>query len=448
MNRLHVALVVSLLVCAVGSEVYAQPEETEAEAKKAEEVPGLTVPDTDRLRIRASLMGGYIHDAATATLGFERQGRLGYGIVSLLGNLNRNLSYLIEINPVNEGQPLAACGEEGFFYPNKPQGFGPKVECEPDGRLRVDDYRFVALDPMNQQGPIRQAYLRYGNGGFGLKFGRFILPVGFNWEEVGSWTTKDATHIQRINAESNFGIGLEYSFSERASVTASAFLGDGNKFRDYDYFYFQDGSFDSNSALTVLLSGRMELLEGLDLRAAWKKGATGSKVERVRNFFASKRNDNAVVLSAQYRANAFARVFAEYARYTWGLTDTSAQLLELDMGSINKPGYYVGTDLSAPITRGVRVGTVVTREELLRDDSLISYLAIQGFDVALGKMERSTAYRFYAEFSDRVTVAVIRNDHSNPYLWVSGIEPIRGVNRDAANKGSDKWGLVFRFRLQ
>jgi len=452
MSRWNLALFVLLLSGAFVSNGHAQTEKTkteeDAEGSEKEPESGFVLPDTDKLRIRLSLMAAYIHDPAVATLGFEKQGRIGYGIISLFGDLNENIGYMFEINPVDEGEPLPSCGEEGFFYPNTPQNFGPQVACVPDGRLRVDDYRFTALDPMNQQGPIRQAYLRYSSGRFGLKFGRFILPIGFNWEEVGSFTTKDATHIQRINAESNFGFGLDYSFGERISVTAAAFLGDGNKFRDYDYFYFQDGSLDSNSALTTLLSARVEPVQGLDLRVAWKKGFTGSKVERVPNFFASKRHDDAVVLSAQYRVNDFARIFGEYARYTWGVTESSAQLLGLDTGPLPKPGYYVGTDLSAPITGNVRVGTVITHEALSRDDSLISYLSLQGFDVTLGEMERSTAYRGYADFSDRVTVALLRNNHSNPYLLVSGIEPVLGANPDAANSGSDKWGLVVRFRVQ
>ena len=449
MNRWYRALVVFLLCGTFISSGYAQTETTEGEEESEEEqLPGFAVPETSKLRVRVSFMAGYVHDPAVATLGFEKQGRLGYGIVGLFGKLSESLSYMLEINPVNEGQPLPSCGEEGFFYPNTAQNFGPRVTCEPDGRLRVDDYRFIALDPMNQQGPIRQAYLRYGNGRFGLKFGRFILPIGFHWEEVGSFTTKDSTHIQRINAESNFGLGLDYSFGEQASVTAAAFLGDGNKFRDYDYFYFQDGSLDSNSALTTLLSGRVEPVEGVDLRVAWKKGFTGSKVERVPNFFASKRNDDAVVLSVQYRASDFARVFGEYARYTWGLTETSAQLLALDTGAIDKTGYYAGADVSAPISRTVRVGTIITREALTRDDSLLSYLSLQGFDVTLGKKERSTTYRFYADFRARVTMAVIRNNHSNPYRWVSGIEPIPGPGPNAADNTSPKWGLVVRFRLQ
>ncbi|HAK55283.1 MAG: hypothetical protein QF463_15605 [Vicinamibacterales bacterium] len=436
----------------VGAQQPQEPGEPAASQVAVQEdeaaASGFALPDSDKLRIRLSFMAGYIHDAAVATLGFEKQGRLGYAIIGLFGDLSERVSYLIEINPVNETRPLPACGEEGFFYPNTPQAIGPVVECEPDGRLRVDDYRFVALDPVSQQGPIRQAHVQYGGDRLGLTFGRFMLPIGFDWEAMGSFSAKDATHIQRINAESNFGLGLDYTLTDWATVSGAAFLGDGNKFRDYDYFYFQDGSFDSNSALTTLVSGRIEPLEGLDVRATWKKGFTGSKVERLPNFYASKRHDDAVVISAQYRVNEYARVFGEYARYTWGLTETSAELLGLDTGPLDKPGYYVGADLSAPLTSNMRVGTVFTREELSRDDSLIALLDLEGSEVRLGRKERSTAVRVYADFRNAVTVALTYNDHSNPYRWVSGIEPIAGPNPEASISGSNKWGLIVRFRLQ
>ena len=430
----------------------------------------VTLPESRRVRLGVSVMGAYLHDDAVATLGFEKQGRIGYAIVSLSGELTDNSRYRLEINPVNETRPLPACTEPGFFFPNEAPAIGPRVPCDPDGRLRVDDYRFIALDPVAQQGIVRQAYVRHDIGWFGVSFGRFRLPIGFDWEAMGSFTAKDATHIQRINAESNFGMEIDFG-SEWARLTAAAFLGGGNRFRDYDYFYFQDGSLDANSALTLLLSGRVALFdgggdgggvgveaypggptdlataEGLQLAGAWKWGDSGSKVERVPYFFGSKRRDRAVVLSANYRPNRFARVFGEYAHYTWGLTPTSAQLLDLATGPLDKPGYYVGAELSVPIWTG-RLGVVATRERLRRDDSLIAYLGLQGFDVALGREERATAWRFFADIAPRVTVAVVRNDHENPYPWVSGIEPIAGPNTGAAHTGSNKWGLVIRYRLR
>jgi hypothetical protein len=423
----------------------AEDQELDYQAESEDQSLELEPSDTDKIRIGVKFMAGYIHDSSVAALGYEKQGRIGYAIINISGRMDDNFSYVMEFNPVNESSPLPTCGEEGFFYPNIPQNFGPKVQCVPGGRLRVDDYKFIALDPMNQQGAVRQALLRYQKRGFGFQFGRFILPIGFNWEEAGSFTAKDATHIQRINAENNFGISLDQLFGP-VTVTVAAFLGDGNKFRDYTYFYFQDGSLDSNSALTTLFSAKVEPMSGLDLRISWKKGYTGSKVERVPNYWASKRHDDAVVFSAQYRANQFVRVFSEYAHYTWGPTRTSAEMLGFNTEPIEKPGYYVGADLSVPITDKVRVGTVITREELSRDDSLVSFLSQSGYNVQMGRKERSTVYRFYADISDMVTVGIIRNNLSNPYAWVSGIEPMVGPNPGAANSGNDKWGLVVMFR--
>ena len=428
----------------------------EAAEDDAEDVPParVSILDSARLRITLSGMVGYGHDDAVASLGFEKQGRVGYVVIGLSGTISDRFSYLVEINPVDETGALPSCGEENFYYPNEPSTVGPNVSCHPDGRTRVDDYRSVALDFLHQQGPIRQAYLQFTHT-IGMKFGRFILPIGFYPEEVGSFTAKDATHIQRINAEANFGLGLSYDVSWRsgaplARFNLAGFLGEGNRIHDYDYFYFQGIDLDSNSALTGLVSATVYPTRTVEFRAAYKKGFTGSKVERLPNYFASKRHDNAVVLSASYRPIEHVRLFGEYARYTWGPTATSAELLGLDQEPIHKPGYYVGADLSYPVHDQVRLGMVVTREELSRDDSLIKLLAHEGrFNVVTGKMERSTTFRWYAEIADAVTVAVYRNDLSNPFPWVSGIQPVAGPQAySGSGRGNNKWGFVVRFRVR
>jgi hypothetical protein len=90
---------------------------------------------------------------------------------------------------------------------------------------------------------------------------------------------------------------------------------------------------------------------------------------------------------------------------------------------------------------------VVTREELSRDDSLIKFLAEQDrLRVSMGKTERSTVFRWYAQIADSVTLAFYRNLLSNPFPWVSGIEPISGP-RAFTGRGSDKWGIVVRFQV-
>ncbi len=432
-------------------------EAGESEAAAEAERAGFTLPDTERLRIKISMMASYLHDPAISSLGFENQGRVGFVIVDLSGRLNDRFRYHVEINPVDETEPLPACGEQNFFYPNDPSniGIGPTVECVPDGRVRVDDYRYIALDPVQQQGPIRQAYLEYtGDGPIGGKFGRFILPIGLGWEETGAFTAKDTPHITRINTEANFGLGFhatKHDGSGRriARVDLAGFIGDGNKFRDYTYFYWQDGSLDSNSALTSLLSVSFSPTKELEVRGAYKFGYTGSKVERLPNFFASKRNDQATVISAIYSPNPYVTVFGEYARYVWGVTRTTAELLGLDPEPVVKPGYFVGGRASYPIAKDTRVGVSLVREELSRDDSLVKALAEQGlYRSELGKKERAWILRFFVDVTDNVSLAFFRNNHSNPLLQLSGIIPVAGNLAFTNERGEGKYGVAVRFRLQ
>ena len=431
------------------------PEDEKATEDKEEEEAqlGFKLPNTEKFRVWVSFMGGYGFDPAQATLGFEKQGRPGYAIIGIGGKLSPNLSYKLVINPITENQPRASCGEKDFFYPNTASAIGPNVACDNQGRQRVDDYRFVALDPLMQAGPIREAYVEYAPGGLSIKAGQFVLPIGFNWEEMGSFTAKDATHIQRINTEASFGFQLGYTKKYRGrnlwDVSFAGFIGDGNKFKDYTYFYFIDGSLDSNSWPTMLLSGGVSPIKGLDFRVALKRGHTGSKVERLPNLFASKRYDYANVFSAQYEPIKGIRVFGESARYTWGLVESSAALLEMPhLGPIDKNGYYYGIELSRKLSNNFTVGTILTREELDRDDTLIQHLAhLDLYGVEMGKKERNTAMRFYVDVKGGLRIGVFHNNHNNPFPWVSGIAPVSGERAFQVRPGS-KWGLVMRVAIQ
>jgi hypothetical protein len=430
------------------------PAATKSEPKaKDDDQAGIAVTDSEKLRIRVKFMGGYTHDAAQATLGFEKQGRVGYATVGFSGRLNDQLRYLIEINPINETQPGVSCGEDDYFFPNAAQPIGPKVACDNNGRNRVDDYRFVALDSLIQQGPIRQAYGEYTTGPLALKFGRFILPIGFAPEEVGSMSAKDATHIQRINRDASFGVMASLTRQARgrrlATVSLASIIGDGNKYRDYDYFYGIDGSMDSNAWPALLATGIVEPIAGLEVRAAIKRGDTGSKVERFPNFFASKRNDNALVGSARYHPIRHVTVFGETARYTWGLMSTSATMLGLDPKPVWKSGYYVGGDFNYPVTHSIRVGSTLTHEDLSRDDALVKMCAERNLHrIRRGRRERSTVTRFYADFAGGIRLGMFRNSLSNPYPWLSGITPVAGPAAFTKGRGSNKWGMIVNFTLQ
>jgi len=397
-------------------------------------------------KMSINFLAGYGLDESQSSLGFETQGRIGHVIFAVNGKIRNNFVYRIEINPVNESSPLPACGEKNYFFPNDPtlSRMGPNVSCSPNGRQRVDDYRFISLDPVHQQGPIRQAFLTYIHGPFNIQGGRFILPIGFQWDEIGSFTAKDATHIQRINAESEFGLGVGYT-KPRFKTEAVIFAGD-TRYRDYSYFYFIDESLDANSGLNFMASLSIKPLKGLEVQGTLKKGFSGSKIEGLPNFWASKRNDDAVVISGKYSPFQYLTVFGEYAQYTWGLMKTSAELLgRPDTSVVKKPGYYIGVTGKYPITSDIVAGTTITREELSRDDSLVRYFAEEKiFNTELGKKERSFTTRYFVTIYNRVTIGVYVSKISNPFPWLSGMTPVAGENA-YHNRGSNKWGMVIRF---
>jgi hypothetical protein len=448
--------VLALALCVAGSAVaFAQDPPTPPDDPGTAELFGFRMPQTARLQIDADVAAGWSHDGAQAQLGFEKQGRLAWATLIVRGRLNDRVSYKVSINPVSETSSKPSCGEANFFYPNTPDLYaaGPVIVCDPeDGSKRVDTYNTYSLDYIVQQGPLREGYvdLRFGGAySSNVRFGRFILPVGFAPDEVGSWNAKDMTRIQRLNAEANFG-GM-YSFGTKNAsglpvfeLAAIGVLGDGNREKDYDWFYFMNTSLDANSALTAALSARVHPNRLLDLRAVYKKGFTGSKVERLPSYWASKRHDDAVVASVKVAPVSWASVFGEYASYTWGPTETSAELVGVDTEPIDKSGYYVGFQVAAPVHQRVRVGATLTREELSRDDSMVKYLEAQNlYGVEMGRKDRGTVVRGFVELWNRLTIGGFWADVSNPYPWVSASWPVSGPAA-FTGRSQDRYGFTVR----
>lgn len=415
---------------------------------------GFALPNDRRLRVSLDFMVAFSHDEAQSELGLANQGRIGYAKMTFAGDLNDRLSYRLVLNPVLENQPEAACGEPRFYYPNQANAgsAGPTVACEEDGNQNVDMYKYAALDPVVQQGPMREAFVSFAlTDSAHLTFGRFLLPIGFDWEAMGSFTSKDSTRIQRIDAESDFGMLLKWTRRSHdrqvLRTDGGVVLGDDHRNVDYNYYYFVDPSANSKTTLTALASAVYSPVASVELRGAFKYGYTGSKVERLPNFWAAKRNDDAIVASGRYAPIRHASVFGEWARYTWGLTQSAAGLLHLDPAPVAKSGYYLGVNASAPEWRGMRLSTVITREELSRDDSLVKYLASQNlYDVAMGKKDRATILRVHLDMTRQLTVGFYRSLESTPFPWISGIEPVTGEGA-LASHSTDKWGIVARVRL-
>lgn len=348
---------------------------------------GFTFDQSERIRFGGELMAGWSHDGAQAALGFEKQGRVGWAILSVSGRVSDRVRYFVSVNPVSETRSRPGCGERDFFFPNDPglfAGTGPIVKCdEEDGLKRVDTYNTFSLDYITQQGLLREGYLDVGvSNTVSVRAGRFILPIGFSPREVGATSAKDMARITRLNAEANFGAMVALSTrrdndSPLFDAGVMAVLGDGNREKDYDWFYFVNTSLDTNSAITMVASMRVMPMASVDFRGAYKKGYSGSKVERLPSYWASKRNDEALVASLKVSPVSWASVFGEYAHYRWGPTLTSGELVGIPaVDPIDKTGYYMGALLEVPVTSRLRVGGSITREELLRDDSLIQYLAL------------------------------------------------------------------------
>lgn len=432
----RIAALLLLLSVAPAFGQQAAPPQTEADTDPVD-LFGFTFNQSERYKFGGELMFGWSHDGAQAALGFEKQGRVGWALVSLSGRVSDRVRYFVSVNPVSETASRPACGEKDFFFPNDPALFavvGPIVKCdEEDGLKRVDSYNSFSLDYINQQGILREGYIDWGiSDNVSLRGGRFILPIGFAPREVGATSAKDMARITRLNGEANFGAMLALSARrhDRPVFDAGvmAVLGDGNREKDYDWFYFVNRTLDTNSAVTVVGSARVQPFRQLDARVAYKKGFTGSKVERLPNYWASKRNDDALVVSVKVSPFSWFSAFGEYAKYWWGPTITSGELVGIPtLGPIEKPGYYMGAQLDAPLRGKVRVGASFTREELTRDDSLIQYLTLNNlYGVSMGKKDRMMIVRGFLDIGKLVNIGFFLVDVSNPFPWVSGSWPVAG----------------------
>ena len=453
--RSRLAWFSALIVILSASTAFAQQAPATPPPEEPVDLFGLKVHQNERFKLGGELVAGWSHDGAQATLGFEKQGRIGMAIFSVSGKVSDHVRYYVSINPVSETKSRPACGEKDYFYPNDPALYvlsGPIVHCDvEDGLKRVDTYNTFSLDYINQQGILREGYVDWGMGNsVSLRGGRFILPIGFAPQEVGGATSKDMARITRLNAEANFGAMLAYSARRGTEPVLDAgvmaVLGDGNREKDYDWFYFVNSSLDTNSAVTFVTSVRAKPVKALDLRVAYKKGFTGSKVERLPSYWASKRNDDALVVSLMVSPVKWASLFGEYAKYKWGPTLSSGELVGIpSLDPISKPGYYMGGQAEAPIGK-LHIGGSVTREEITRDDSLIQYLTLNHlYQVEMGKKDRELIVRGFIDVNRLVRASFFWVSVSNPYPWVSGSWPVSGPTAYTGRK-PDRAGVTVTVR--
>jgi hypothetical protein len=427
---------------------------TAAVAEEPASTPKKLVIDVDLA------MANVNDDSLFRTMGRERVTKLPYAVVGLSGDIDPHLRYRLDLNAVDDTrrpQPFTPTDKTPFFFPNQGDpGYG--VLSRPEGQFMVDDYKNAGLDPYLQQQHLRQGFIdaHTTNERFGVRAGRFVVPVGLALDDVHWFTAKDIAHIQMINAVADTGVELRYVFGAKDGIhgraSAAAVTGNGSPYHDYVYFDFTGGIIteDTNSALGAAVSLSVSPVRDLDVVASGWFNFVGSRIESDPTLSRSKHYDNKLVLGARYTLPMLrtAQVFGEYARYKWGLRISSAELFSGPpvITPINKSGYFVGADVGVPLPgkRGT-AGVVVIREELDRDDSLVAFLAVRNrLGVTLGKKERTTILKLYATLGP-VTVFAFHNGLDNPFPQASAIVATSGPFAFAP-AGNAKTGVGFRFR--
>lgn len=411
-----------------------------------------------KLRFDVDFLFGNVNDNCFRySFGRERVSKVGYAVLGASADLSPHLSYRLELNGVNDSakpEPFTPTEKTPFFYPNLADSdYG--VVSKPEGRFNVDDYYYAGWDPYIQEHSLRRAYVDIHDAkrNIGLVVGRFFPRIGLPLDRLRWFTAKDLTHIERINNRIDVGAELYWRFDigqgRSGRLALAAVGGNGNPYHDYAYFDFTRGAQeDTNSAVSGVGSIMLQPLDGLTAMASYEYNHVGSRVEVSPTLARSKHHDDKLTLGLMYRPASFKHVelFGEWAKYKWGLRDSSAAILPGPRieTPIDKRGYNAGIDLSLPLPRDKgKVGVIVIREELDRDDSLVAFLAARGqLDARPGEKERATIFKAYAEIGP-LTVFFFQANIDNPFPALSAIVPIAG---DSAGdyRGSNKTGFGIR----
>ncbi len=416
------------------------------------DTPVLTFGD-HRIRFGLDLAFAAVRDEAQrASFGREQQVKPAYVLLAVSGDVNERLSYHLVANPAGDQlvpKPYTPGQNDTrvFFFPNAAEGRG--VESDPEGLYKVDFYKHPGLDPIIQQGALRVGFIDIHNAGktLGVQAGRFYVPQGLQLADLVWFTARDLTHIQAINAHADNGL-LVYGSRGPVRGDLALVTGNGSPYHDYGYFDFTNPAEDKNSALGVVASGRVELGPAV-VGGTVRRNFVNSRVEDSISLQLSKRNDNALVVFAKARPVPGVTLFGEYARYKWGLAQTSADLLPGPAVAtpIIKDGYYLGADYLAPRAPFGRLGITVTHEELARDDSLVAWAAANNlFGVTLGERERATVVKVRLELSRQLSAFWFGHWLENPFPELSAIRPIAGMDVDRV-VSHDKLGVGLRLRF-
>lgn len=448
--------------CAAARAQTAPPPQAEARhtpsgpTTSAQDEPSLSI-GSYRVRFGIDFNFAMVYDQTLMeTMGREQQIKPAFINVSMTGSVNDHLSYTLVINPVEDGpvpRPYipSPTDRRTYFFPNQPEGRG--VSSDPEGLYKVDDYKFSSFDPIIDEGILRVGYVdihtnaERGARQFGAIVGRSYVPQGFGVDDLTWYTAKDLTHIQRIDFQADNGVFL-YMKGGHLSANLVGVTGNGNPYHDYGYFDFTDPIEDKNSALAFVGAARWAGSH-YTLGFSYRKNYVNSRIEDATSLQLSKHNDDAIVVSASVTPTSTIRVFGEYARYTWGLAATSAALLPGPAieSPVVKSGFYVGTEVTSPMTPLGRWKVSAVYERLSRDDALVAWAAANGmFGVRLGEYERTAIVKAETRVLGTLACYGFWSHVSNPFPRLSALQPISGPGSDSA-PGGERVGFGIRLRL-
>ena len=336
---------------------------------KATDLFGFRLSSNERLEDQRCVHRRLVARRRAGALGFEKQGRVGAGDASRFsGRLTERVRYLVSFNPVNEVSSKPACGEADFFFPERSRGSisaGRVVPCDPEnGHKRVDTYNTYALDYINQQGPLREGYVDWRATDRSSRAVRALHPARSALRRPKSDPGRRRTSPAFSGSTPKPTSALMLGYSQPRQPVALAVeaavmgvLGDGNREKDYDWFYFANPTLDTQQR------------PDRDRRGARpaRTASSGSSARRLQEGLHRIESRTAAELLGleaerrrvrRQRQGAAASVVVDLRRvrpHTSGdRRETSAEMLGIDPDRSYKPGYYVGGTFELPVTRAVK----------------------------------------------------------------------------------------------
>jgi hypothetical protein len=278
-----------------------------------------------------------------------------------------------------------------------------------NGLKRVDTYNTFSLDYITQQGILREGYVDWGSADHCLAARRPLHPA-------------DRLRAARRRRDLGEGHGAHHPPQRRGQLRRHV-RRIGAPRHALDLRRRRDGPLATATARRTTTGSTSSTarsiptapspsplraraaVEQLDARCL-QAGLTGSKVERLPSYWASKRNDDALVVSLKVSPAKVGLGVRGVREIQVGTDHHVGELVGIPtLGPIEKPVITWARSSKRRSAARIHVGGSITREEITRDDSLIQYLSLNHlYDVSMGKKDRNLIARGFVDVNRLVNV--------------------------------------------